>query len=286
MANQISAYCHVYGVHCHVERGPPPHDLSSLCNERRESHDIEEMTPEAADAVVIGAGFGGMYQLYRLREQVLRVVCCEAGGGVGGAWYWNRHPGARTDSPSHTYQYWFSDDLLNDWNWQERFPPQAEAEAYLNHVADLFDLSKAFDSIPASRERCGTKPATVGSCRRSRAIRSTRSSSSAARARCRRPFSLHIPRSGNASSRRIRKWRWLRSAASRTTTRASSQRPMSSVDRIQTVNAETPGRHCRERLAPYKVPLAWQFVCDVPKTSSGKVMRRMLHTLPDKPARR
>ena len=102
----------------------------------------KNVTPEVSDAVVIGAGFGGMYQLYRLREQGLRVVCCESGGGVGGAWYWNRYPGARTDSPSHTYQYWFSDDLLNEWNWQERFPPQAETESYLNHVADRFDLRK------------------------------------------------------------------------------------------------------------------------------------------------
>ncbi len=92
------------------------------------------------DAVVIGAGFGGLYALHRLRGMGLDVHGFEAGTGVGGTWYWNRYPGARTDSASEVYQYWFSDELLNDWSWSERFPAQEETERYLNFVADRLDL--------------------------------------------------------------------------------------------------------------------------------------------------
>ncbi|MGH8516813.1 MAG: flavin-containing monooxygenase [Panacagrimonas sp.] len=92
------------------------------------------------DAVVVGAGISGMYMVYRLREQGLKVRAIEAGTSVGGTWYWNRYPGARVDSQSHVYQYWFSDELLNEWHWPERFPDQTVMEKYLNHVADRFDL--------------------------------------------------------------------------------------------------------------------------------------------------
>ena len=92
------------------------------------------------DAVVVGAGFAGLYQLHKLREQGLSVRAFEAGSGVGGTWYWNRYPGARVDSQSYIYQYWFSDDLLKEWNWSERFPAREETERYLNFVADKFDL--------------------------------------------------------------------------------------------------------------------------------------------------
>ncbi|MCC2656622.1 MAG: NAD(P)/FAD-dependent oxidoreductase [Panacagrimonas sp.] len=95
------------------------------------------------DAVVVGAGISGLYMLYRLREQGLNVLAIEAATSVGGTWYWNRYPGARVDSQSHVYQYWFSDDLLNEWSWPERFPDQAVMEQYLNHVADRFDLRSA-----------------------------------------------------------------------------------------------------------------------------------------------
>ena len=77
---------------------------------------------ETLDAVVVGSGFAGMYQLHKLRQMGLRVRLFEAGDGVGGTWYWNRYPGARVDSQSYIYQYWFSDELLNEWNWSERFP--------------------------------------------------------------------------------------------------------------------------------------------------------------------
>ncbi|HEY1795861.1 MAG TPA: NAD(P)/FAD-dependent oxidoreductase [Stellaceae bacterium] len=94
------------------------------------------------DAIVIGAGVAGLYQLYRLRELGLRVRAFEAGTGVGGTWYWNRYPGARFDSESWTYGYSFSEELLKEWNWQEHFAPQPETERYLNYFADKFDLRR------------------------------------------------------------------------------------------------------------------------------------------------
>src|SRR5438093_6836861 len=94
------------------------------------------------DAVVIGAGVSGLYQLYRLRELGLKVRVFEAGTGVGGTWYWNRYPGARFDSESWTYGYSFSQELLEEWNWEEHFAAQPETERYLNYVADKFDLRR------------------------------------------------------------------------------------------------------------------------------------------------
>ena len=94
------------------------------------------------DAVVIGAGVSGLYQLYRLRELGLRVRVFEAGTNVGGTWYWNRYPGARFDSESWTYGYSFSQALLDEWDWEEHFAAQPETERYLNYVADKFDLRR------------------------------------------------------------------------------------------------------------------------------------------------
>jgi cation diffusion facilitator CzcD-associated flavoprotein CzcO len=94
------------------------------------------------DAVIIGAGVAGLYQLYKLRRLGLNVRVFETGSGVGGTWYWNRYPGARFDSESYTYAYSFSPELLREWNWQERFAGQPETERYLNHVADRFDLRR------------------------------------------------------------------------------------------------------------------------------------------------
>ncbi|MFI4998727.1 MAG: flavin-containing monooxygenase [Reyranellales bacterium] len=94
------------------------------------------------DAIVIGAGISGLYQLYRLRELGLKVRVFESGTGVGGTWYWNRYPGARFDSESYSYGYSFSPELLAEWNWQEHFAPQPETERYLNYVADKFDLRR------------------------------------------------------------------------------------------------------------------------------------------------
>src|ERR671918_2744151 len=94
------------------------------------------------DAVVIGAGVSGLYQLYRLRELGLRVRVFEAGTGVGGTWYWNRYPGARFDSESWTYGYSFSDEILREWEWSEHFAAQPETLRYCNFVADKLDLRR------------------------------------------------------------------------------------------------------------------------------------------------
>ena len=95
---------------------------------------------EAYDAVVVGAGFAGMYMLHRLRGQGLKVRVYEQGGDVGGTWYWNRYPGARCDVESMQYSYSFSDELQQEWNWSERYAPQPEILRYANHVADRFNL--------------------------------------------------------------------------------------------------------------------------------------------------
>ena len=92
------------------------------------------------DAVVIGAGFAGLYMLYRLRKLGLKARVYEAGDGVGGTWYWNRYPGARCDVESMQYSYSFSEELQQEWQWSERYPRQDEILAYINHVADRFAL--------------------------------------------------------------------------------------------------------------------------------------------------
>src|SRR5690349_5044999 len=97
---------------------------------------------EQLDAVVIGAGVSGLYHLYRLLKLGLSVRIFEAGGGVGGTWYWNRYPGARFDSESYSYGYSFSEELLQEWDWKEHFSAQPETERYLNYVADKFDLRR------------------------------------------------------------------------------------------------------------------------------------------------
>jgi len=94
------------------------------------------------DAVVVGAGVAGLYQLFRLREQGLNVSTIDAASGVGGTWYWNRYPGARFDSEGHTYQYLFSEELYKGWSWSEKFPGQPEIERWMNYVADRLDLRK------------------------------------------------------------------------------------------------------------------------------------------------
>ncbi|MFC7477564.1 flavin-containing monooxygenase [Dankookia sp. GCM10030260] len=106
--------------------------------------DAAVATPQATgfDAIIIGAGIAGMYQLHRLRQLGMTVRVFEAGTGVGGTWYWNRYPGARFDSESYTYGYAFDEALLQEWNWTEHFAAQPETLRYLNHVADRFDLRR------------------------------------------------------------------------------------------------------------------------------------------------
>lgn len=94
------------------------------------------------DAMVIGAGVAGLYQLHRLREMGFKVRSYDTASGVGGTWYWNRYPGARFDSQAEIYQYWFSEELYKSWQPTERFPAQPETEEWLNYVADRLDLKK------------------------------------------------------------------------------------------------------------------------------------------------
>jgi cyclohexanone monooxygenase len=94
------------------------------------------------DVIVVGAGFAGLYLLHRLRGAGFDAQVIEAGSDVGGTWYWNRYPGARCDVESLEYSYSFSEDLQQDWTWQERFATQPEILAYLQHVAERFDLRR------------------------------------------------------------------------------------------------------------------------------------------------
>ena len=97
---------------------------------------------EQYDAIIIGAGVVGLYQLYRLRKLGISVRVFEDADGVGGTWYWNRYPGCRFDSESETYGYSFSEELSQEWDWKEHFSGQPENERYLNFVADKFELRK------------------------------------------------------------------------------------------------------------------------------------------------
>lgn len=94
------------------------------------------------DALVIGAGVAGLYQLHQLRQQGLAVRAYDTASDVGGTWYWNRYPGAKFDSESYIYQYLFDEDLYKDWSWSQRFPGQAEIERWLQYVAERLDLRR------------------------------------------------------------------------------------------------------------------------------------------------
>jgi cyclohexanone monooxygenase len=94
------------------------------------------------DAVVVGAGFAGLYLLHRLRSVGVSARVFEAGSGIGGTWFWNCYPGARCDVESLEYSYSFSPELEQEWEWTERYPSQPEILRYLNHVADRFDLRR------------------------------------------------------------------------------------------------------------------------------------------------
>ena len=103
----------------------------------------ESATKTDLDAVVIGAGFSGLYMLYRLREVLgMSARVFEAGDDVGGTWYWNRYPGARCDSEAYMYCFSFDKDLLQEWEWSGKYPEQPEILRYLQHVADRFDLRR------------------------------------------------------------------------------------------------------------------------------------------------
>jgi cyclohexanone monooxygenase len=97
---------------------------------------------EEFDAIVVGAGFSGLYMLHRLRGLGLSARVYEQGSDVGGTWYWNRYPGARCDVESMQYSYSFSDALQQEWVWSERYAGQAEILRYARHVAERFDLRR------------------------------------------------------------------------------------------------------------------------------------------------
>src|SRR5512135_2259172 len=94
------------------------------------------------DALVIGAGFSGLYMLHRLRQLGVRARVLERAENVGGTWLFNRYPGARCDIESIEYSYSFSDEIQQEWVWTETMPAQPEIEAYLNFVADRLDLRR------------------------------------------------------------------------------------------------------------------------------------------------
>jgi len=104
--------------------------------------DDRRSSPMTVDAVVVGAGFAGIYALYRLRKAGLSAVGFEAGDGVGGTWYWNRYPGAACDFESIEYSYSFDEALQQEWTWTTRMARQPEILAYLNHVTDRYDLRR------------------------------------------------------------------------------------------------------------------------------------------------
>ena len=124
-----------------------PSDIEPDAPADRRAHDV--------DVLVVGAGITGIYQLHRAREAGFSALLLEAGGGVGGTWFWIFFFGARFDSESYTYGYLFSEELFDEWEWQEHFAEQPETERYLNHVVDRFDLRRhmRFDA-PVTSAAC------------------------------------------------------------------------------------------------------------------------------------
>ncbi|MDM5339084.1 NAD(P)/FAD-dependent oxidoreductase [Fictibacillus enclensis] len=112
------------------------------------------------DAVVIGAGFGGLYSVHKLRNELgLSVQAYDKGSDVGGTWYWNRYPGAMSDTESYLYRFSFDKELLKEWSWKESYLMQPEILEYFNHVADRYDLRRSYQfdtKITATRFDEGT----------------------------------------------------------------------------------------------------------------------------------
>ena len=100
-----------------------------------------QTTTAPLDAIIVGAGFAGLYMLHRLRKSGFNARVVEAGSGAGGTWFWNRYPGARVDIESMQYSYKFSDELAQEWNWSERYATQPELLTYVAHVIERFQLA-------------------------------------------------------------------------------------------------------------------------------------------------
>jgi cation diffusion facilitator CzcD-associated flavoprotein CzcO len=125
------------------------------------------------DAVVIGAGFSGMHMLKSLRDKLgLKVRVYEAGETVGGTWFWNRYPGARCDSDAYIYCFTWDKQLLQEWDWTERYPEQPEILRYLEHVAKRHDLKRDMQFIRALPAPNSTRRPICGGCAPTRAKRS------------------------------------------------------------------------------------------------------------------
>ena len=147
-----TASSHAWGARgaisfCAKSRQSPTRSRSASVREKSTAPSYRSVQSAAVpdpdvDVLVVGAGITGIYQLHRALEAGFSATLLEAGDGVGGTWYWNRYPGARFDSESYTYAYLFSQELFDDWEWQEHFAEQPETERYLNHVVDRFDLRR------------------------------------------------------------------------------------------------------------------------------------------------
>src|ERR1700722_12094225 len=111
------------------------------------------------DVVVVGAGFSGLYLLHRLRQLGFSIKGFDAGGDVGGTWYWNRYPGARCDVATTDYSYSFDPELEREWAWSEKYATQPEILAYLQHVADRYDLRRDIEFSTAVEAAVWDEPA-------------------------------------------------------------------------------------------------------------------------------
>ncbi|MDN5698585.1 MAG: NAD(P)/FAD-dependent oxidoreductase, partial [Rubrobacter sp.] len=117
--------------------------MSSIEQDLREGRASGTEPATDFDAIIVGAGFSGLYALHKLRDELgLSARVYEAGSGIGGTWYWNRYPGARSDTSSWIYCYSFDEELRQEWKWSERYPQQEEVLSYLEHVAGKFDLNR------------------------------------------------------------------------------------------------------------------------------------------------
>ena len=116
------------------------------------------------DMVIVGAGFAGLYMIYRARQRGLSVRCFEMGEGVGGTWYWNRYPGARVDIECVEYSYSFSRELEQEWDWSERYAGQREIERYANHVGSPLCKSVTILFLVPKKKR-GTKRPSLTPCK-------------------------------------------------------------------------------------------------------------------------